>query len=176
MFAVLAAQMFVTEARRRRRGPALRRDPWSSIVSFTVIAGFVASFVVSGWLFLLASAILPGVRWLSDPVTGKTAAQWLIIPLVAIGGTALYLCRLKVRFLYGLTEMTAGLFVAWTQVQALAPSATVFDDRRFLLALLTASVYLFVRGADNLHTALNAPKPDISLRLFRRLLRLERNL
>lgn len=136
-----------------------------------LILGLVLGvLVVCGWLLMMASAVLPVFRWLADPATSKTAAQWLIVPIVVLVGSVLFYLRLKLRFLYGSIEMATGLFVAWMQVQSLAPDSTVLDQK-FLVALLTASIYLFVRAADNVQTALKASTPDPSLRLFRWLLR-----
>ncbi|MBE7416711.1 MAG: hypothetical protein HS128_03005 [Ideonella sp.] len=82
-------------------------------------------------------------------------------------GVFAFWIRLRVRMFYGVTEVAAGLVVALWQVQNVEPGKPVLEFGP-LLAMLTAGVYLVVRGLDNVYTAWNAEKPDRFARMFGR--------
>jgi hypothetical protein len=67
-------------------------------------------------------------------------------------GLVLFLFRLKLRVFYGLTEALVGMAVAAQRASDVGVIA--LDNRNFYLAILTAGVYLVVRGLDNIHQGL----------------------
>jgi hypothetical protein len=74
--------------------------------------------------------------------------------LTAVGclalGLGFYMFRQKQRIAYGVLEAGVGVYLAWAK--AAGSSGTVIDfagQPTFLAAVLTASVYLIVRGIDN---------------------------
>jgi hypothetical protein len=69
-------------------------------------------------------------------------------------GVVLFFVRLHVRFWYGAVEVFLGVFVAMSVYQANAtkPATSLF------LTVLTAGVYLIVRGLDNMHQGWSTDK------------------
>jgi len=73
-----------------------------------------------------------------------------VIAGVIVVGTKLFTFRLRHRSTYGLTEAVAG--VAFGVTKVLDPDVRVNGE--LIGALLTASLYLFVRGLDNVQQGL----------------------
>ena len=63
-------------------------------------------------------------------------------------GILLYIVRVKQRFFYGVGEVSLGIVIAVSRAQHL----TMNDE--LILAFLTASVFLIVRGFDNIDAAI----------------------
>ncbi|MBL8677297.1 MAG: hypothetical protein JNJ47_07790 [Alphaproteobacteria bacterium] len=79
----------------------------------------------------------------------------------------LFIFRLKRRAIYGVVEAITGLVVASYRVYSDYP----FDlkDPGFYLALLTAGIFLIVRGFDNIHQGLvNNPKGTLAIKMHNR--------
>lgn len=90
---------------------------------------------------------------------------WQISPAIVtalatlICGTILFFFRLKFRSMYGLTEAVIGVVVAISKIApTMKGSATI--DTEIYLAILTAGVYLVVRGMDNVHQGIVNETPD----------------
>jgi hypothetical protein len=64
---------------------------------------------------------------------------------------ALFYFRLKLRSVYGFSEAAVGLVVAGHLAQ---DRALTISNTGFYFAVLTAGVYLVVRGLDNVHQGL----------------------
>lgn len=73
-------------------------------------------------------------------------------------GGFLFAFRYSTRALYGLTEVAAGVAVAVHRV--ISPSKIDLNDLGLHLALLTAGIYLVVRGFDNIHQGLTKDPID----------------
>ncbi|MDP1634927.1 MAG: hypothetical protein Q8L69_09630 [Gallionellaceae bacterium] len=86
------------------------------------------------------------------PLTNQT--QFMVVTgLMSItAGCLLFWFRLKQRFLYGLTETCVGVIVGMHRV-TLEQWTGVPKNTGFYIALLTAGIYLVVRGLDNMHQA-----------------------
>lgn len=84
----------------------------------------------------------------------------IVVGLATLGmGCGLFLFRLKARAVYGLTEAVVGVAVAVHR----APPGDITSlslDSAFFLAILTASVYLVVRGFDNVHQGVSKDPKD----------------
>lgn len=81
----------------------------------------------------------------------------VVIGLVALSlGIGLFKVRQWSRVLYGLSEVAVGVVVA---VYRHEPGSSLLNPDAFLL-LLTAGVYLIVRGLDNVQQGLNREPPD----------------
>ena len=80
-----------------------------------------------------------------------------VVPLFA--GMLLFHFRLRIRSLYGVTEVVVGVLVAIFKVFGNSPGAFA-TNADFILAMLTASVYLIVRGLDNVHQGYRDPSKD----------------
>jgi len=102
-----------------------------------------------------------GAGYFYDWVTGPNTAVALKIP-VMLGVTVtasvlLFLFRLKARWLYGCSEAVAGFYAAY----GLATSTTGNQHGpAFFFGLLTAGVYLCVRGFDNVHQGIEQGPTD----------------
>ncbi|WP_454909268.1 hypothetical protein [Variovorax gossypii] len=160
LLAVLTLLALVVEFRNRRinrlRMARLADVYWLFVggVGIGVLAMIVAAYFVS---VQVAGRLT--YEWLSDPATNKVQASWLVCLLAISIGFMLWWFRLKARCCYGAVEVFVGMCVAVFQTQAVAPGVAVLD-RNVLLALLTAAVYLIVRGLDNVHQGWKAERPD----------------
>lgn len=102
-------------------------------------------------------ADLSALPSLQRPISGVLLALFVL----AIGG-GLFLIRLKLRFLYGITEVAAGVVVALHKVSTeIADIGSVTAG--WSLAFLTAAVYLVVRGMDNIHQGMTKEPLDAAL-------------
>lgn len=102
--------------------------------------------------------------WLKSPSISKTSAVILTALLTLGVGSILFYFRLRMRAIYGLTEAAIGIVVAGNRAITQIDQFTSSD---FYLAILTASVYLIVRGFDNIHQGLTKePIDQYGTRLF----------
>jgi hypothetical protein len=90
--------------------------------------------------------------WIQSPSVSREWAIILAVVLTIILGFSLFFFRLKFRSIYGFTEALVGLGVAVQKVSS--ENSLEITNSSFYLAILTASVYLFVRGLDNIHQGL----------------------
>lgn len=96
--------------------------------------------------------------WLQSPEISKSWAIVFVLVLTIILGFSLFFFRLYARSIYGVTELLVGLGVA---VQKISSQESVeITKSSFYLVILTASVYLFVRGLDNIHQGLTKEPLD----------------
>ena len=84
--------------------------------------------------------------------------------LVVLIGYNLFLFRLHARFIFGLTEAIAGLVIALRNVPADADP--VLWSSEIFLVILTAGIFLVVRGFDNMHTGVRSEPRDAVLKAF----------
>lgn len=94
----------------------------------------------------------------------------IIVGIVAVAssGFALFFFRLIFRVLYGVSEVAVGVGLAAHKINS---EFTGVSDLRFdlFLFLLTAAVYLIVRGLDNIHQGFTKePKDKFIARITRR--------
>lgn len=85
--------------------------------------------------------------------SSSRSAMTLIVTVVgtlSLGGLLFYF-RLKQRLIYGVTEILVGLFVAGYRV--ISTNSSGYLQPEFFIVILTAGVYLVVRGMDNMHQA-----------------------
>ena len=126
----------------------------------------VAGAATAG-IYVLA---LLGMRCVAEDLADLSALPSLQRPISAvllglavltIGG-GLFFIRLKFRFLYGITEVFAGVVVALHKVSTeITDIASVTAG--WSLAFLTAAVYLVVRGLDNMHQGMTKEPLDAAL-------------
>jgi hypothetical protein len=138
-------------------------DRWDIIYWIPGTAIFSAAYVLIMYGFVaLAKDIWRGIWTLwavLDP--NKQDHFTVVVGLMVVGGGGLlYWFRLKQRFLYGLTEAVAGVLVGMHRV-SLEQWSGVPKSSGFYLALLTAGIYLVVRGIDNMHQAHRAGDPTL---------------
>lgn len=78
---------------------------------------------------------------------------------VILAGFVLFLFRLSARFFYGLTEAIVGVIVAVSRIPFQISDPASWEPHTYLV-MLTAGVYLLVRGFDNMHTGLKPESYD----------------
>jgi hypothetical protein len=84
--------------------------------------------------------------------------------LVLLTGIVLFIFRWKARFFFGLSEALVGFLVALWKIPENSDPITWNLDIVFVM--LTASIFLIVRGLDNMHAGLTS-SPDAILDGFR---------
>ncbi|WP_321815687.1 MULTISPECIES: hypothetical protein [unclassified Paraburkholderia] len=101
--------------------------------------------------YTIGASISDFYRYLKSPLSGHTPTA-LVTALITLGaGALLFYIRSKWRLLYGLTEITVGVIVASYRV--IDAETQAYQHTEFYLAILTAGVYLVVRGMDNVQQA-----------------------
>lgn len=123
------------------RGPLMFLVGW---LFFSALA-----IPVAGGIYGCASFLLDVLLWLRDRSVALAVA---ITAVVALG---FFIFRLRFRVMYGASEALAGLSIAWYQASNHA-STGLPSSSEFYIAILTAGIYLVVRGLDNMHQGVNA--------------------
>ena len=100
---------------------------------------------------------------LADPASRVYAFPGLNAAAVLAVGLALFAVRRRYRSTYGAVEVVIGVVVALTQTVDVLNSGRAIDGR-FVLAMLTAGVYLVVRGLDNVDQGLEKTPSDPTAR------------
>jgi hypothetical protein len=127
------------------------RPPLMFALGVLLTAPFAAMFM--GFMYYWAGASVKDLfLWVRDPntVSWRAAAASL---LVLLAGSSLFYFGLRLRSIYGATEVLIGVGIAMQRVLG-TPKGAVALTTDVFLALLTASVYLVVRGFDNIHQGL----------------------
>lgn len=124
--------------------------------------------------YALGAAVIDAFRWMISPTSVSTKYTILTMFMVFVVGSILYTIRFVYRSLYGLTEAIVGLAVSGQKV--INSGDTGFSDPAFYIAILTAGVYLVVRGFDNIHQGITKePKDKIGVFFYERLESLFKN-
>lgn len=129
------------------------------VLYLPVVIG-VATVVYYG----IGVAFRDGYVWLQHQSPPRALYVMLVGILVVVIGYALFLFRLHARFFFGLTEALVGMLIALRNVPANADP--VFWSSDIFVVMLTAGVFLIVRGFDNMHTGLKSEPGDAILRAF----------
>jgi hypothetical protein len=159
-FSILFISLFIWEAIDNGESPDTSGLFLSFLYSMLLFAVVAAALVASG-------VTLAYVAWKHlSPVFLRIPAalrefgfrSWLSVLAAALTlavGALFFWFRLRQRFLYGATEAVAGAAVAAHRL-SVEPGQGLPGDGGFYFAILTAGVYLVVRGIDNMHLALGA--------------------
>lgn len=120
-------------------------------------------FFVAVWIvpLLPAVATLYGIvafaidllGWLANTLTERNVSVAVGVIGTGVVGVMLFYFRLKLRCLYGCSEVLVGLLVAGARLN---DETNPSIDAPVLIALLTAGAYLVVRGLDNVHQGLKS--------------------
>jgi hypothetical protein len=127
---------------------------WIMQVLFAPLIAALLSFFCYSIAVLLKDLFL----WLRDPNTlswRATAASLLVLLI----GASLFYFRLRFRTIYGTSEVLIGVGIAMQRVVG-TPKGAVALTTDVFLALLSASIYLVVRGCDNIHRGLTKEPLD----------------
>lgn len=143
----------------------------SSIYAMLIFAGVLAALVAAVVSLIHFAWMLAGPFAVATyhSLTAFRFRTWLTVLAGGVTlavGALFFWFRLRERFLYGLSEALAGAAVAAHRL-SIEPGQGVPGDRGFYFAVLTAGVYLVVRGIDNMHTAMNSHS-DPFLRWYQR--------
>lgn len=154
--AVLQANMIwlIVQNWRERREKPSSGDIFGTFVIFPVAACLGGAIFYS-----IGAVVVDTYLYLAGPRSGRTGTAILTIILTLSLGIALFVFRLKRRALYGLTEVIVGVVVAVYRVSA-APLGSSITNPDLYLAVLTAGIYLIVRGLDNIHQGLSTKPTD----------------
>ena len=120
------------------------------LIPVSIVFGAVCYYSV----FVLFKDI---ILWVLSPTISKTSAVVLSVLITLTVGLTLFYIRLKIRAIYGFTEAMVGLLVSAQRVIHEPDQITNFG---FYFAILTAAIYLFVRGLDNIHQGLTKEPID----------------
>lgn len=104
--------------------------------------------------YTVGAAIRNLYLYLVSPDSGQVPTVLATTACTLAAGTILFVFRLKKRLLYGITEVMVGIAVASYRVTSNVNNGYLHPE--FYLAVLTAGVYLVVRGMDNVHQALKS--------------------
>ena len=119
---------------------------------------FLAVPLAGPMYYSIAASLKDICLWLLSPkLSGTEAVVWAVVFTVVLGAI-LFTVRLRYRSCYGVVETLTGLVVAAQRVAIAtaipAAATTLTRDPAFFLTILTAAVYLVVRGFDNIHQGL----------------------
>jgi hypothetical protein len=154
LFLLFVYMRFDTE---RGTGPT----DWVDVALFHYAALFLSALVATlltkivFTVIRLGQGALPAVVNVYELLRDLSGKSWLIAATALITvllGAGFFVFRLRQRFLYGATEALAGAAVAAHRV-SLEPGTALPSETGFYFAVLTAGVYLVVRGLDNMHQA-----------------------
>lgn len=117
----------------------------------TVLAAFCGAL-----FYFLAATAGDVVDWylrysFANPTIGQIS-MWFVLPII---GGAFYLFRKKAKVVYGMTEVAAGIYAATSRIFSDAMERNYSRGDVYLI-LLTAGVYLIVRGYGNIEEGLRA--------------------
>lgn len=98
--------------------------------------------------YALAVTINEVYNWLMSPIFTEKTQISLVLITTLILGIGFFYFRLKFRVFYGIIELTFGLLIALNKVTQLNIENL---DTNLIMTYITASIYLVVRGLDNIH-------------------------
>lgn len=120
------------------------------------------SAAFGAFYYSLAASFFDVAKWLTQQWSQPYFGPVLVSAAVFLIGLGLFWFRIRCRATYGLTEVLVGVSVAsFKYVEASAGSQSAAPaDPNLLIALLTAGVYLVVRGLDNMQQGLTSASGD----------------
>lgn len=136
------------------------------ITALILIPFFVLLWASS--YYALAVSIKDMYSWILTPTFSESSNIILVVILTMFFGVLFFYCRLKWRAIYGITELIFGLIIAankTTEINSLELNSS------FYLTFLTASIYLVVRGLDNIHQGLTKEPIDLLAKKINEFLR-----
>ncbi len=144
-------------------GNELLKDHWKSrrIIGWKKLFLLVnlALGIIAGTgalYYSFAASTYDFVKWLIEQWERHDIGPFFVSTVVFVTGLILFWFRLRCRATYGFTEVLVGVSIAsYKYVEVSAYTNTALPvDLNFLIALLTAGVYLVVRGLDNIQQGL----------------------
>jgi hypothetical protein len=150
----LALVIILRETRMYREAAPSSRDKAVVIAKHLILVPIVAILLtpMGGLFYSIAATITDLIQWLALQLSENGRSAALAGAVTALLGAGFFAFRLKFRFIYGMTEAMVGLGVAGHRV-GFATTSEPGGSAALYLAVLTAGVYLVVRGLDNAHQA-----------------------
>lgn len=134
-----------------------KSDVWTGV--FLVVMSPIAATSCAVFYYLLLAAQWDLAMWFIDRWTLEISSILATATVTLLIGSGLFYFRLKARCIYGLTEAMVGLSIAGYKFVEIG-SAQALRDPNFFVVILTAGVYLVVRGFDNIHQGLTKEPVD----------------
>ncbi len=137
---------------------AARRIPKPKEIPLLFAGSLVFGLVASGIYYSLGVVVYDLAHWTFQPSVSTWDRVFGCL-LALVFGVLLFSFRFHYRTFYGLTEAIVGLAIAYSKVRQISGREALlsFDAG---LGLLTASVYLIVRGFDNMFEGVNGSRKD----------------
>lgn len=118
-----------------------------------ILAPLPVSVIICILYYTLGVSIKDFIDWFPSHADANELAVGVAALLTLTMGIVLFAVRLKWRCVYGLTEVVVGVFVAVRHVADKDILGNLWDSNIYLF-VLTAGIYLVVRGLDNMHQGL----------------------
>ena len=131
----------------------LKKDIKMILLFFLIVIPFIGLSYYSFGVLIKDTYL-----WIRSPSISKTGAVIVVIVGTLFIALILFYFRLKYRSLYGMSEAFVGLAVACNRVLSEYEQETFSPT--FYFAILTAAIYLVVRGFDNIHQGINKEPID----------------
>jgi hypothetical protein len=138
-----------------------------AVIAFYTLFSWFATFIYTLVILAIIGFAGMGYQWAVDPRTSRSAALVLCTPVTLVAALLLFWFRLYVRSIYGMSEVAVRLLVALSRILGTNAGQPILTFNE-LLPLLTAGVYLVVRGLDNFYIGVKSKDPDLFVRLARR--------
>jgi len=131
-----------------------------------LFAFFLLSFLAFWYTFVIYgffASVTDLFTWVGRAL--HSVSRHAVIPaslaavIVLCIGSLLYFVRFRFRACFGITEAAVGLVIGMERL-ASQPIDKLPPAQDFLLVLLTASVYLIVRGFDNVYQGVHSTPSD----------------
>ena len=134
---------------------------------FTII---VLLPVVAGIMYYSAAASLYDIYlWILSPSLSRTSEIIFTVIFVLAAGLGLFYFRLRARAIYGIFEIATGIFIV---IYLVTSQKELLLNSDLYLAILSASVFLIVRGCDNIHQGIcRQPVDGYGTRFFKFLMK-----
>lgn len=108
--------------------------------------------------YALAVSIKDTFLWVLSPTYTKNFKLISIIVVIFFVAFIFFIFRLRFRSLYGISEAVFGFLIAGNKI--ITENNFEKLDSGFFITILTASVYLVVRGFDNIHQGITKDPID----------------
>ena len=112
----------------------------------------IVFYLVAAAYYAVGASIKDAYFWLQSLDLSREQKIALAVGVTLMGGLVLFIFRRNLRSTYGLTEAVVGLVVAGNRVADYLDKPA--SDTALYLTVLTAGVYLVVRGLDNIEQGL----------------------
>lgn len=164
LYAVIAAWMFLNFS---RKPPKARSNQLSAQRWFLyIVAAPAISVVVALIYYGVGVALKDFYLWAIRPANRLHTALFVLGFAAIAVGAVLFMFRLRLRFAYGFTESVVGLVVAVSKLSEDLSAKAALSANTYIV-VLTAGVYLMVRGFDNMHTGLTKDPVDPFIKWLR---------